>query len=176
MRGYTLIELLIVVGVIAVLSTIVIFRFSSVDQFAAVNNAASTITHDIRQVVTNAEQGRLLNSSAVLGYGIHFQYPDNNTHYILYANPIGVSAMQFTDGVSIIIADRDFIATESLPSIEITACDSTPCDLFLPTDQRTIFLGGTAATQDLKLNIQNKKTKEERVLVFDYRTSQVNAQ
>lgn len=172
--GYTIMELLIVVGAIAVLSTIVVMRFAQGDQHAALQNAAAGVRRDIRQVFADARSGKLLTNAAnASGFGIVL-VTTSPAQYVLYANPAESTTLQYREGESILLATRDFETTESLPNIIIAECQPTPCDLFMPTEDNILFINGGLAATEIRVMLRHTNTHATTTLVINRETGQIS--
>jgi prepilin-type N-terminal cleavage/methylation domain-containing protein len=77
-RGFTLIELIVVIGIFAILTTIVLFNASNFQSRASLDNLSQDIALNIRkaQVFAVGVRGTLVSSGTNTdfpGYGIHFR-------------------------------------------------------------------------------------------------------
>lgn len=175
-RGYTLIELFIVIGAIAVLSLVVITRFAGNDQRAQLESASALVRHDIRAMLANAQSGKILtNGDVPAGYGILFHLGDA-TRYTLYANPRGSTTRQYQTEESIILADRDLAAEENISDVRIKECSPVPCDFFIPTDARILLVNGTDVDEELRVTLEHQRTQDSTIVVISRVSGQVSAQ
>lgn len=85
-RGFTIIELMVVMGILAMLSTMLLLNFrSSGTSVSAQNQAASAVASDIRRMQSLSLAGSLYNTSVVCGYGVHYL---DATSYRLFARTL----------------------------------------------------------------------------------------
>lgn len=106
-KGFTLIEMLIVVAIVAVMATVLLFNYSSFSTGVGVRNLASQIGLSVRKAQTYATSVRSISgtngslSDTYPAYGISFSvasgggtaYSVNSTNFVLFADvsPLGNS-------------------------------------------------------------------------------------
>ncbi len=145
MKGFTLLEIVIVVALSAVLSTFGIVSFRSLQNYTELDSAANQIVAVLREA-----RDRALTGSAPGGYGIHFEenryvrfvgpsYASGTPTNVIYYAP---SSLQLYDihagGDSNIIFDPVDGAPDSSGSTSIRIIDD-------PSQYRTIHIFSTGA-------------------------------
>lgn len=88
--GFSLIELLIVMGITVVLSTVLLFNFrASASNAAARHQISSLLVADLRRAQSMAASGTRYQGRVACGYGLHQL---TSTSYVIYVNaPTGPS-------------------------------------------------------------------------------------
>lgn len=71
-KGFSFIELAVVLTIFGVLSGVVLFRFSDFSAAVSLNNLARDIALEIKDAQTSAISGKTAGGAAVPAYGIHF--------------------------------------------------------------------------------------------------------
>jgi prepilin-type N-terminal cleavage/methylation domain-containing protein len=93
--GVTLIEIIVVVAIITIFSSVLISDFPSIERNFYLSRAASTLAEDLRRAENLSLSGSFLpNGHKISGYGVYITNDDNNfsstganSHiYILYAD------------------------------------------------------------------------------------------
>ena len=92
MRGFTLIELIVVTAVIGVVSGVVLAGVKTGEQSLLLDRAAHAVAQDIRQTVDYTMRARpdpglcTGANEKFIGYGIRFHSVNTPTSYIIFAN------------------------------------------------------------------------------------------
>lgn len=81
-RGMTLVELLVVISIFTVISSIVMFDYTGFRSTTSTQNLTNDIALSIRKVQSSAIGVRAVNSLFSYGYGIHFTTNTNITNKI----------------------------------------------------------------------------------------------
>jgi len=96
--GFTLIEMVAVVGIIVILSAIVLVNYRSGDSQLALLRSANKLSQDIRRAQEMAMSAEEVNNKVYDRYGIHFDInpgvPDGKKSYILFGDDGGNGAYQ----------------------------------------------------------------------------------
>ena len=88
-KGFTLVEILIVVFIIGILSTAMLFSFGKGQEGAMLTRAAAALESDIRRAQILAIAGHDFEGSPPCGYGIHYL---SQRTYSVYAGKLGGAA------------------------------------------------------------------------------------
>jgi prepilin-type N-terminal cleavage/methylation domain-containing protein len=83
MRGFSLIELLVVIMIFTVISTVILANHSKFNSSVLLGNVAYDIALSLRQAQVYGLSTQQFSGQFQLGYGIHFS---NSTSYILFAD------------------------------------------------------------------------------------------
>ena len=99
-NGFTLTELLVVAGIIFLMLGIVLANWRSGPAELQLQRTAHKLAQDIRRAGELAMSAREFQGAVPQGgYGIHFNFPSENTSYILYADLNGNESYDGSDGV-----------------------------------------------------------------------------
>lgn len=88
--GFTLIELMVTIGIAVLIMTVTLFDFATFSDKLALSSAAQQIAVTIRQAQTyglSVKEAKQSGSSTFLaGYGVYFETASDQTHYTLFAD------------------------------------------------------------------------------------------
>lgn len=182
LAGYTIIELLIVIAVIALLSTLVVVRFARYENSQVLENVKALIRADTRAVITYAQTGRVskdYNGIAGLpkGYGIRFQ---PGLVYELYAEFDGNKLLGNGDDPSLdnVIKTVDLLNDELVNNLEIQSCAPVQedgfCDLYVALPSGEIFFNGAQSSPSLQVNLYHSRRNEVIALTINRISGQIN--
>lgn len=92
-KGFTLVELIVVISIFAILSSIMIFNYGSFKSSLSIQNLAEDIALSVRKAQGYAIGVHGYGNSFASGYGVHFstaestsEYAGSNKSFILFAN------------------------------------------------------------------------------------------
>lgn len=143
-RGFTVIELLVVIGMVAVMSLIVLVQFGAGNDAFALGNAEKLIKTDLRGALTWAQGGRTCCSDQVpYGYGVYFDIGDST--YQVYAE-LDDDQMYTSGGLDEIIESVD-LEEEGVADVTISSCtpdDGTGayCDIYFSIPSGNMYSTG----------------------------------
>ncbi len=133
-RGVTLIEMLIVVAIIAIITTVLMFNYSDFSSNVSVRNLSQEVALSIRKAQTYATSVRsiegtdIVTSKAFDGYGISFNTTETatgelfptNKRFVLFADiPIG---SRDTDATTVGVYSQDSEGTCGSPNSYANEC------------------------------------------------------
>lgn len=175
-RGFTLIEMIVVVGVIGILATIIVLQFQGTNKNFGLENAESIVRSDIRRVMSLASTGKTCCYSQATPEGYGLITTPGDTSYTIYADVDGDH--QFVSGGSDEVIDTVDLETDELISnVLIQTCSPAavpggPCDLLVTVPGDTMYANGiTASTYTVTL--QQTQNAETATLTLDLDSGQL---
>lgn len=173
--GFTIVELLVVIGMIGVMSLIVVVQFGAGNEGFALGNAEALIKTDIRGAQTWAQGGRTCCGDQVpYGYGVLFTV--GSSSYDLYAEFDGDEQYQAIGSDQII--DTIDLDNENAADVNITGCTplnglGNKCDVYFSVPSADVVATGDD-TADLEVTLTHSGTGEIVTLTVNNSTGQVN--
>ena len=155
-RGFTLIELTVVISIIAILSAVLFLGRTKSEEMLALQRAAYQLQQDLREVQGMAMGAGEVNCSGnnVHSFGIHFE--NNCDYYILFADCNGNYVRDAGDkDIRKVYLEKGVEISNLLPSASFSV-------LFVPPDPITYInteSWGQEAQITLSLNSATKKVK-----------------
>ena len=164
-KGFTLIELTVLMGITIMISGIIFLNFRQGEKNLAIQRAAHRVTQAISEAVSNSLAGKLHGDSVSPGgFGLFLEqnsqdiiiFADCNSNQSFDASGGSAScegatvATPYGEKVSTVTLEKDITVSTLNP------CSGTPCQLvitFLPPDPRTLFepsLAGNEAQVTLR--------------------------
>lgn len=151
-KGFTLTELLVVAGIIFLMLGIVLANWRSGPSELLLQRSAHKLAQDIRRAGEMAMSAREFQGAVPQGgYGIHFNFPSENTSYILYADLNGNENYDGSDGIVETLFFEKGVFLKSLtqnnlsinfrppsPKISLDGLSAASITLFLQSDQTQI--------------------------------------
>lgn len=122
-RGFTIIEVMVVVSIIAILSSILMFQFRSFDSQLLVRNVAYEIAGTLREAQLYGVSVRGNAGAFTAGYGVHFV---PGTTYIVFRDVD--SSKTYTSG-DVTLATSKITGSKSITNLCSTACAQTSLDI-----------------------------------------------
>lgn len=157
LRGFTIIEVLVVLFILGIVSLIVVIDFRASQRRFAVQNAAQQLSLDMRRAQALALQARKESSGIPDGYGIYINIV-SSTSYILYGDVNDNNSYDGSEGLKNIEFPRGAHLRDNLGDspTRVYDADGTACGpgpnadsdtvhlTFRPPDPEVIILGDSA--------------------------------
>jgi len=158
-RGFTLAEILVVITILLILSSILLPRYYLFRQQLSLSRAAYKLAQDLRRAQEMATSARELEGGEVPpGYGVSLT--SGATNYLLYADTNPAKGNEIYDGGDQIVEN---ISLES--GVKIQSVSPSPLSInFKGPDPCTTISGG-ADSVTITLSLENDPTKTKRVVV-----------
>ncbi|MFC1597910.1 hypothetical protein ACFL2M_00040 [Patescibacteria group bacterium] len=173
--GYTVVEFAVVVGVVAVLSTLVLIQFTRTTATSELSSAKSVITADVRKVVTWAQAGKVeaVTGKVPNGYGIF--YPMGGPTYSIYAEMDGNRRFDTVSSSDLVVEEVDLAQDELIADVLLTTClpGGSKCDLFVESKSMKIYADADRVT-DLELNFTHGGSGDSETVTVDLISGQIN--
>lgn len=112
-KGMTIIELIVVLSIFVIITTITIFNFGKYRSSESLNNLSDDIALAIRKAQSSAT-GSQLKSGSSSGYGVHFTASSNtfglasNKNFILFTDISPNKVYNYTSNASCVSAPTEF--------------------------------------------------------------------
>ncbi|HRY52530.1 MAG TPA: prepilin-type N-terminal cleavage/methylation domain-containing protein [Candidatus Portnoybacteria bacterium] len=142
-RGFTIIELLVVMAIIVVLSSVVMAGYWTGQKRYDVSRSTQQLISSLRQAQNMALSGRTYSASVPTGYGF---YSLSSSQYCLFYN--ADSSKVYQEGVSV------KIETVTLPA-DTTLTPSSASIFFTPPEPITYINGANSGSQAFVLQNGN---------------------
>lgn len=158
-RGFTLVELLVVISITILLSTLVLANYRGGESQLALQRSANKLAQDVRRAEEMAMSAKEHQGNVPPGYGIYLE--ENNNYYLLYAD---IHENEKYDGADQIVEE---IYLESKVYIK----DVQPASLsinFKPPDPEVKISGQVIDDANLAtiiLSLKTDSTKEKIIKV-----------
>ena len=162
-KGFTVVEIVVVLGIMAVITGIVLFNVGSEKQNAALFRSAQNLSLNLRKAENNALSSKVFKDSKVpCGWGIHFNGVDS-TSYTIFAD---TTKAQNCFGRNYKMDSGEELETVNLEAgVKIKSITNSTSDVVFippaPLVRFTSFYGGqnTNDTMDIILINKNSSTR-----------------
>lgn len=131
-KGFTLLELLVIAGIIGLMSAVLVPAFRAGDQHLALERSLTKLAQDIRRAQDMALSAKEIAGAVPHGYGIYFEPATYDDRYFLFADFDGNEA--WTSGETI-----ETIELESSVSIYGLSPAAPMSVTFVPPNPEVIF-------------------------------------
>jgi len=173
-EGFTLVEMLAVVAMVSVLSTIVFVSLTTTRSDQELEAARKLLSSELRQVITWSQTGKIEGSSGNLPEGYGIKISPGSDAYIIYAEFDGDKKFQST-GSDVVISQNLLIDSDSISRVQFESCTpATPkCDVYSQINSGELYINGTK-TSDLQINLEHVSSGVQSVINMDRSTGQIN--
>lgn len=162
-RGFTVVEMLVVLSIIGVITGIVVFNVGSQQRNSALLRSAQNLSLNLRRIENFALSSKVFKTSGVpCGWGVHFNGA-GSTSYVIFADK-AVSVDCFDrDFIRAVDGSEDFENINLDPQIAISNLGGGVSDVvFSPPEPSVVFVPDQAAV-DIVLSNRDFATREIRV-------------
>ncbi len=164
-NGFTLIEMLVSIAILALLSTVIIANYRAGQRQVNVQNAANQLASDLR-VAQNYTLSGKENASGNFptgGWGVHLV--NGNASYILFADNNG----NYTYDAGEEFKTLNLPNKTQISAIQINGSDTSPLDIVFEPPDPTTYIDGTKNNNDAEITLietDSSKTKKVKVNCF----------
>ena len=173
-KGFTVIELLVVISMVAVMSLIVLVQFGSGNEGFALGSAEQLLKTDIRGALTWAQGGRTCCSDQVPdGYGVVLNIGDST--YDIYADLDGDQL--YSTAADEIIESVD-LEEEGAANVIISSCSpddgsTTYCDIHFSVPSGNMYSTGDETT-DTEIELTHSASGSTETMIVSVTTGNIN--
>ena len=160
-RGFTIIELLVSLGIFVIITTMVVANFRAGSRSDELKIAADALSSDLRRAQNMALAGQEVNGvTPTGGYGVYFDLGEPG-HYIIFADANDNQKYDVGEDLSDgkIVLARDVRITGIQPLV-------TSSVVFKPP-KPTIYINGDAAESILAVTIKHSLSGKEKKVVIN---------
>lgn len=162
-KGFTVVEMLVVLSIIGTITGIVIFNVGSQQRNSALLRSAQNLSLNLRRVENFALSSKIFKTSGVpCGWGIHFNGV-GSTSYIIFADKamnVNCSDRDFTRAAD---GSEDFENIKLDPQITISSLGDGLSDvIFSPPEPSVVFVPNQT-TVGIILSNRDFATREVRI-------------
>ena len=152
-RGFTLIEIAVVIAIIVIITGIVIFNIGSVRQNSALLRAAQNLSLNLRQVQNYSLSSKDFKAQGVpCGWGVHFNGL-GSTSYIIFADSALSQDCSDKDSVRASDGSEDFEVVNFDAGIAISGLSNNLSDIvFYPPEPSIVFTSDQAVASITLIN------------------------
>lgn len=100
-RGFTLVEMLVSLGIIVIITSVVLLGQSSFNKSIVLTDTAYTVAFTLREAQSLGLSSRKFGSTQNAGYGVHFAVA-NKKSYSLFADTLGTAQQSICPGHSVL--------------------------------------------------------------------------
>ncbi len=176
-RGFTFVEMIVVVAVIGLLATIIVLQFNGTNSAVELDSAISVVHADIRRATVFATTGKTCCAADAVPEGYGLVFTPGTTAYILYADVDGdhLYSASSTDEV---IQTIDLETDELISDVIIQTCSPAavpggPCDFLATVPAGTLYTAGTRTT-DFSVTLQQIENAQTEEITVDINSGQIN--
>lgn len=162
-RGFTIIELLVSLGIFVIITTMVVANFRAGSRSDELKIAASALSSDLRRAQNMALAGQEVNGVTPMGgYGVYFNLGEPG-HYIIFADVNDNQKYDIGEDLSDgkILLARNVVITGVLPLVA-----SSAVVVFKPP-KPTIYINGGIVEGILAVTIKHSLSGKEKKIVIN---------
>ena len=165
-KGFTMIELLVMIGIVSALSSILFIDFSKNNKDFSLDRASQRLSQDIRRTQEMAVSA-LVGTANTKGYGIYLDKSNgNNTQYRIYRNENTTPAFELgTDYVMETIIMEKGIQICDIKDNTVSESDNVMSISFEPPDLNYIEANYYGHEAEIKVCVVSDNTKYKLIKV-----------
>ena len=171
-KGFTVVEIVVVLGIMAVITGIVLFNVGSEKQNAALFRSAQNLSLNLRKAENNALSSKVFKDSKVpCGWGVHFNGVDS-TSYAIFAD---TTIAQNCFGRNYKMDSGEELETVNLEAgVKIKSINNNILDINIsdvvftppaPLVRFTSFYGGQDGSNTINIILVNKNSSTRTIAI-----------
>ncbi|TSC75974.1 MAG: hypothetical protein G01um101430_144 [Parcubacteria group bacterium Gr01-1014_30] len=157
-KGFTLVELVVVTGIIIFLSAMLLVNWRPAAEEFALQRSAHKLAQDIRRASEMAMSAREFQGSVPQGgYGFHVRFPSETESYVLYADTNGNQRYDAADGIveTVYLEQEVIVHSVSKNNLSINFKPPNP----------TVSITPISTVADITLALKSDPTKIRSVII-----------
>ncbi|NMC51610.1 hypothetical protein GYA54_02695 [Candidatus Kuenenbacteria bacterium] len=182
-KGFTIAELVVAAGIIAMISVLVIANFRGSSQKAALDNEAERLSTILRQANINSLIGLTTSSGSRPpgGYGLHLSTCQANCSYLLFADGLGADHIYNSNDTNDILVQTFGMLDDDvyINQVAITPTGGTPpssLDIAFVPPQGLVYINGSNTATGAQITIGFKNTNYTKTITLDVKSGRINIQ
>lgn len=158
-KGFTLIEMLVVLAIIVIITGIVIFNIGSERQNSALLRSSQKLSLDLRRAQTFALSSRVFKTTGIpCGWGVHFN-GIGSTSYIIFADLALAADCSNRDFVRAADGSEDFETANLESGITVNSLSSGLSDVVFTPPEPTVTFTPAQTSANVTLVNKNSTTR-----------------
>lgn len=168
-HGVTLVEMIITVGVMAILFSMVFARFKDYDRLEKLRSDSKYLGAALRQIQLFAYTGKLIEGERPSGYGIHF---NSGSQYVIFSDSASAGTQNVYDpGVDSIVEEYNMQSGITVSGSPVAIMN---LDIVFDIPDGPIFVNATAPNPDQIFTFTDSHTSGTKEVIVNGVSGQVD--
>lgn len=159
--GFTLIEILVVLAIMAVISSVLIADYRTGQKKYSLDAAAQNIVSDLRRVQSMAMSGTTKTAEIIYDYGIHFDA--NTSYYTIFADK-QANSQRYSNATADVMIER--VNLENQVKVVAVSPNSSGLDVvFEPPNPKTYINKNSSGPATITLQYGNDTSRTKTITI-----------
>lgn len=179
--GFTITEMMIVISIIAIMSTIIVMRLAGSTDPIELSNATAIIRTDMNTTMTWAQTGRIEETTGRVPKGYGMRFIAGTPQYTLYA--AFDDDHQYTQANDVIVRSIDLLQDEYVHNITLKNCSPAAfdaghntCDVFVEQPSGRVWFNGERIEASMNVVIEQTKNHDTATIQWDRASGKIEEQ